>query len=55
MIVDDYYENGETPIIYTRHRDADGTLIENNVRDDKPYFWIPANVGEFRKRRLLVR
>lgn len=55
MIVDDYYENGETPIIYTRHRDADGTLIENNIKHYKPYFWIPANVGEFRKRRLLVR
>ena len=55
MIVDDYYENGENPIIYTRHRDADGTLIEDNVRNYKPYFWIPANVGEFRKRRLLVR
>ena len=55
MIVDDYYSNGENPIIYTRHRDSEGNLIENNIRDFKPYFWIPANVGDFRKRRLLVR
>ena len=55
MIVDDYYNNGENPIIYTRYRDSEGNLIEDNIRDFKPYFWIPANVGDFRKRRLLVR
>ena len=55
MIVDDYYSNGENPILYTRYRDKEGNLIENTVKDYKPYFWIPANVGDFRKRRLLTR
>ena len=55
LIVDDYYTNGETPTIYTRYRDAEGNLIENNIEGYKPYFWIPANVGDYRKRRLLTR
>jgi len=55
MIVDEYYSNGETPILYTRYRDEEGNLVEDSIKGYKPYFWIPANVGEFRKRRLLAR
>jgi len=55
LIVDDYYTDGEIPLIYTRYRDDEGQLIENTVKDYKPYFWIPANVGDYRRRRLLTR
>ena len=55
MIVDEYYAGDEKPILYTRYRDAEGNLIEENVKGYQPYFWIPANVGEYRKRRLMTR
>ena len=55
MIVDDFYVNGEIPILYTRYRDSNGELIEDTIKGYKPYFWIPANVGDYRKRRLLAR
>ena len=55
MIVDDYYDNSEKPLVYTRYRDEEGNLIENTVKDFKPYFWIPADVGEYRRRRLTIR
>jgi len=55
MIVEDYYENGETPILYTRYRDSEGDLVENTVKGYKPYFWIPASVGDYRRRRLVTR
>ncbi len=55
MIVDDYYTGSEKPILYTRYRDEEGNLIENKIHNYQPYFWIPANVGDYRKRRLMNR
>ena len=55
MIVDEYYPSSERPTIYTRYRDQDGKLIEDRHSHYKPYFWIPASTGDFRKRRLLTR
>ena len=55
MIVDDYYENGEEPIIYSRYRDEEGNLIEHTDRSYKPYFWVPKNSPDFQFRRVTTR
>ena len=55
MIVDDYYENGEEPIIYSRYRDENGELVEHTDRSYKPYFWVPKNSPDFQFRRVMTR
>ena len=55
MIVDDYYENGEQPIIYSRYRDEEGNLIEQTDKSYKPYFWVPKNSPDFQFRRVMTR
>ena len=55
MIVDDYYENGEQPIIYSRYRDESGELVEHTDKSYKPYFWVPKNSPDFQFRRVMTR
>ena len=55
MIVDDYYENGEQPIIYSRYRDEEGNLIEHTDKSYKPYFWVPKNSSNLEFMRATTR
>tara|TARA_R110000824_G_scaffold15306_7_gene64550 strand:+ start:162 stop:2567 length:2406 start_codon:yes stop_codon:yes gene_type:complete len=55
MIVDDYYENGEQPIIYSRYRDEEGNLIEQTDKSYKSYFWVPKNSRDSQFKRVMGR
>jgi len=55
MIVDEYYEKSDRPIIYSRYRDEKGNLIEHTDRNYTPYFWVPKNSPDFQFRRAITR
>ncbi len=49
VIIDQYYPDYDGRAwLYTRHRDKDGRLVENNIspREYEPYFWIPASTSK---------